>query len=83
MSDRFSDQDEEWDWEDEISEDSRDDDEPCISCPNCQKQIHEDSQRCPYCETYISSEDVRTPRKPWLIIGVVLCLYVVYRWIVG
>lgn len=71
------------DWEDEDFEESTDDEEPCISCPNCQKQIHEDSQRCPYCETYISAEHVRTSRKPWLILGVVLCLYVVYRWIVG
>jgi hypothetical protein len=72
------------DWEDEVVEASMDDDEPCIACPHCQKQIHEDSQRCPHCENYISTEDVRAPLKPWfLIIGVGLCLYVFYRWIVG
>jgi hypothetical protein len=72
------------DWEDENLDDSTDDDEPCVACPHCQKQIHEDSQRCPYCENYITAEDVRESRKPWfLIIGVGLCLYVVYHWIVG
>jgi uncharacterized paraquat-inducible protein A len=79
----------EWDddgsgWEDEIVEGADDDDEPSIACPHCHKQIHEDSQRCPLCENYISTEDVQALRRPWLMIGGVgVCLYVVYRWIVG
>ena len=76
--------DEDSDWEDEILDESPDDDEPGIVCPHCQKLIHEDSQRCPHCENYISDEDLRALRKPWfMIIGVGLCIYVVYRWIVG
>jgi uncharacterized paraquat-inducible protein A len=71
-------------WEEDILDESMDDDESCIACPHCQKQIHEDSQRCPYCENYISTEDVRALRKPWfMIIGIGLCFYVVYRWILG
>ena len=59
-----------------------DDEEPTIPCPYCRRQIHEESQRCPYCENYISEEDAVPARKPWwIIIGALLALYVVYRWI--
>jgi hypothetical protein len=82
------------DWEDDESEGSENDDEfeddsedgsdATIPCPYCKRAIHEDSQRCPYCEQYISEEDVPPVRKPWwVILGALLCLYVVYRWIVG
>lgn len=62
------------------------DDEPeTIPCPYCNQQIHEDSVRCPHCENYLSQEDAAPPsRKPWwIILGVIVCLYLVYRWIVG
>jgi uncharacterized paraquat-inducible protein A len=69
-------------WDDNNSETG--DEEPTIPCPNCKRQIHEDSPRCPYCENYISEEDTVPARKPWWIyVGAVLCLYVVYRWIAG
>jgi hypothetical protein len=56
--------------------------EPTVPCPYCKRDIHEDAQRCPYCENYISEEDKPPARKPWwLIVGVLLCLYAVYRWI--
>jgi DNA-directed RNA polymerase subunit RPC12/RpoP len=65
-------------------EDWEDDEEPTISCPYCGAEIHEDAQRCPYCENYISEEDSPPGRKPWwLLVGVLLCLYAVYRWIAG
>ena len=84
-------EDEEWDENEseegdveEAFDESDDDDEPTISCPYCKRQIHEDSQRCPYCEHYISEEDAPPARKPWwIILGTLLCLYIVYRWIVG
>ncbi len=69
--------DDEWD-EDDGNEDST------IPCPYCKRLIHEESQRCPYCGNYISEEDVVPTRKPWwIIIGALLVLYIVYRWIAG
>jgi len=60
------------------------DEEATIPCPHCGKQIHEESQRCPYCENYLSREDAPPSRKPWwMILGAIACLYAVYRWIVG
>ena len=51
-------------------------------CPNCHRQIHEESERCPYCAHYISAEDAAPNRKPWwIVIGAIVCLYAVYRWI--
>lgn len=83
-------EDEEWDeddsdWEDEeeaFDEAEEDEEEPTIPCPYCRRQIHEDSPRCPHCEQYVSAEDAPPGRKPWwIILGTLLGLYVVYRWI--
>jgi hypothetical protein len=68
-------------WEDD--DDRQDDEEPTVPCPYCKRPILEDTPRCPYCENYISAEDAAPTRKPWwLIVGVLLGLYAVYRWIV-
>jgi hypothetical protein len=59
------------------------DDDLCFPCPHCGRRILEESERCPYCEKYLSKEDAPPTRKPWWIwLGVLTCLYVVYRWIV-
>ena len=81
------------DWEDSWADDEDDDfdadegdqdDEPTIPCPNCRREIHEDAQRCPYCERYISDEDASPGRKPWwIIVGSLACFYIFYRWIFG
>jgi hypothetical protein len=71
-------------WDDLSPFQGADDDEPTVPCPYCRREIHEESQRCPYCEQYLSQEDAPPGRKPWWLIGgVVLCLLVVYLWIVG
>ena len=62
--------------------DDGDEEEPTVPCPYCRREIHEDAQRCPYCENYISAEDAPPARKPWwIIVGVLLALYAVYRWV--
>jgi len=73
------------DHDDDFDDDEpEEEDEPTVPCPYCKRQIHEDSQRCPYCEQYISEEDAPASRKPWWIVaGVVVCLYIVFRWISG
>lgn len=63
---------------------SEDDGDDTIPCPYCRRSIHEDSQRCPHCENYLSEEDAPAARKPWwIVVGVLLCLFIVYRWITG
>jgi hypothetical protein len=87
---RWADEAEDWDRDPGFEDEEDDDDLPgddeggsTIPCPYCRREIHEDSQRCPYCEHYISREDAPPGRKPWwIILGVGACLYVVYRWIV-
>ena len=73
-------------WDDDKYDEDADmvEEEPTIPCPNCKRQIHEDSPRCPYCENYISEEDTVPARKPWWIyVGALFVFYVVYRWIAG
>lgn len=69
----------------DVEEDGWDDgEEPTVPCPYCKREVLEDAPRCPYCENYISEEDAAPARKPWwIIVGALLCLYAVYRWIVG
>ena len=45
------------DWNDEDSFDDALEDDPTVPCPYCNRAIHEDAPRCPYCENYISAED--------------------------
>ena len=56
--DEFDDEpDDEFDEEPDDEFDADWDDEPTIECPYCGREIHEDAQRCPHCERYISDED--------------------------
>jgi hypothetical protein len=83
------------DWDDDADEEGwddswdaddfdEDDDEPTVPCPYCRREIHEDAQRCPHCERYISTEDAPPARKPWwVIVGALLALYAAARWVVG
>jgi hypothetical protein len=75
------------DWEpDEVEEYVPDDEDEdtTIPCPHCAEPIYDQTERCPHCEKYISEEeDVPRPRKPWwIVLGAILCLYAVIRWII-
>jgi hypothetical protein len=68
--------------DDDFDQDDEDDDEPTVPCPHCRRPIFEDAERCPACERYISREDRPHQPKPWwIVLGVIVCLYVVYRWL--
>ena len=63
-----------------------DDADSTVPCPYCGREIHEDSPRCPYCENYISAEDsppASTAKPWWVVLGAVLGLFAVYRWLFG
>ena len=83
--------DDEDDWDDDFDADegddfdaSNDEDETTIPCPYCRRPIHEEAERCPHCEQYVSQEDAPSSRKPWwLLVGVAAGLYAVYRLIAG
>jgi hypothetical protein len=73
-----------WADDEQESDASSDDDEPTAPCPHCKKEIHEDAEWCPNCEQYISAEDTPAQSRPWwIILGVLLCFWAVYQWIVN
>jgi predicted nucleic acid-binding Zn ribbon protein len=79
---------EEEEWEDEERFEAGEEDfseaDDTIPCPYCGQLIHEDSQRCPHCENYISDEDAPPQAKPaWIVVGALLCLLIVVLWILG
>jgi hypothetical protein len=77
---RRTDYDDDWDGDLDSGEEEG---EPTVPCPHCHRQVYEDAGRCPYCEQYISREDSPQARKPWwIVLGALVCLYAVYRWIV-
>lgn len=46
-------------------------------CPHCGKRLYESAQVCPQCHNYITFEDAPSPKPPWLIITVAVCLLIV------
>ena len=55
-----------------------------MRCPYCRREIHEDAPRCSHCGNYLSAEDAPPgPKRWWIILGVLVCLVLVYLWIAG
>jgi hypothetical protein len=83
--DEWDENEEDWDgenWDDTEADEPADEDDDTVPCPYCKKPVHEDAERCPHCESYISAEDTPPTHKPWwIIIGAAACLGVVYLWI--
>jgi hypothetical protein len=80
---RWDDVDDE-EWDDEGDPDAlHDPDEiALVPCPHCRREMLEDAERCPSCGHYISREDAPPGPKPWwIVLGVIVCLYVVWTWI--
>lgn len=67
----------------ELDEYDDDADEPAlIPCPYCGAEILEDTPSCPVCERYLSDEDTPPARPPgWITLTVILCLLVVFAWL--
>jgi hypothetical protein len=80
--DEVDDDDADWDEDPAGDDDESDEDEPTLPCPYCRREIHEEAERCPYCDHYISDEDRRRAAKPWwLVASVAVCLILVLWWI--
>lgn len=78
MNRRLADDDDDWN---DPDDDTSHDDLPTVPCPYCSREIFEAAPKCPYCGEYISEEDATPSRKPlWIVMGVLVCLYIVYRW---
>src|SRR5690242_9883903 len=61
-----------------------DDELATVTCPYCRAEVLEDSERCPKCGDYISSEDAPRESKSGLwIIGMILALLVALIWAIG
>ncbi|MSR60078.1 MAG: zinc ribbon domain-containing protein [Planctomycetaceae bacterium] len=81
-SDEFDDDD--WQLDSDEFDGAPQNDDATMPCPYCRRDIPEDTPRCPYCENYLSEEDAPPQRKPWWILaGIIVCLYIVYRWMAG
>ena len=63
------------DWDEEESSDEYDAEDTTITCPECQAEIYEDSERCPACGYYLSSSERYGSHKPtWVFVTAVLLL---------
>ena len=68
------DADEEW-VEDDESEDADD----LLECPSCGRQVHQDTQQCPYCGDWITPvyPHYRSKRWAWAAVAILLILSMV------
>ena len=63
---------------DEYDEDGDD----TVPCPYCGAAVHEEAERCPHCENYISREDAPSSVPLWVKVTALVCLAVALGWAV-
>ena len=69
------------DLDDSDDPDEDEDDDATAPCPYCRRPVYDDAEWCPGCGQYLSREDVPRRRPWWFVLGVVICLGVVLRWV--
>jgi len=74
--------DDEWD-DSEDSEFDEADSEDTVPCPYCSAAIHEEAERCPHCENYISREDAPSRVPLWMKLTALVCLVAAILWAAG
>jgi hypothetical protein len=72
--------DDDYDDDEDVEED--DDEDDTVPCPHCLEPVYEDAERCPECGAYLSREDAPKRHPWWLVVGVIVCLVIVWRWVV-
>ena len=63
-------------------DDGEDDGDDTVPCPYCGAAIHEEAERCPHCESYISGEDAPSSVPVWVKLTALVCLLVAVGWAV-
>jgi hypothetical protein len=53
-----------------------------VPCPYCGAAVHEEAERCPHCENYISREDAPSSVPLWVKLTALVCLAVALGWAV-
>ena len=66
-----------------VDPDLPEEDDDTVACSNCNHPVYDDAERCPACGHYLSREDAPVRRPWWLVVGVLLGLVVVIRWVMG
>jgi len=63
--------------------DDEDSDDTTIPCPECGREIYDDTPRCPHCGSYLGGDDFQRSRRPawWLLFGVLAALAAAAMWI--
>ena len=60
--------------------DAENDDE-CLECPSCGSEIHEDTQKCPYCGDWIVPHQAAAEQRHWIWILAALMAILGIVWI--
>jgi hypothetical protein len=68
---------------DDFDEPEDDDSDETMPCPHCGESVYDDAERCPSCGWYLSREDAPRRFPWWFVVGFLLCMVVLMRWVMG